>query len=61
MNKWFLSDNIVVMQTFIVSFFRLLSHLNLFKPTLDKKDSVINSGISVSFLFILLCFLIRMH
>jgi hypothetical protein len=41
------------MQTPILSFFGLLSHLNLITTALDKKDSVINNGIRVSFLFIL--------
>jgi hypothetical protein len=44
------------MQAPISSLFGLLSHLNLFKTALDKKESVINNGMSVSFLFILLYF-----
>jgi hypothetical protein len=40
------------MQTNILKFFGLILHLNLYKPVLDKKDSVINIGISVSFLLI---------
>lgn len=53
MTEQFVSDNIVVvMQTNILKFFGLILHLNLYKPVLDKKDSVINIGISVSFLLI---------
>jgi len=50
------SDNIVViMQTHILSFFGLLSHLNLFKPALDKK--ILSLIMVYAFSFFLFCFI----